>query len=166
MMALWIGRIGLGAALGALALLGVGQAGGLRGQRPADLGVHDGRLRRPSDTPNSVSSQAGLYAGAGADYARIEPLIVRGDAGDAMARLLAVVASMPGAQVIESRPDYLYAEFSTRWLRFVDDVEFYLAPGSQRIELRSASRLGRKDLGVNRARIEAIRSRFEASRPG
>jgi uncharacterized protein (DUF1499 family) len=164
-MASWIGTLGLSAMVGALALLGVGQAGGLRGQRPPDLGVHDGRLKRPSDTPNSVSSQAALYAGAGADYARIAPLAFRDKASDAMERLQAVVASMPGVRLIESRPDYLYAEFTTRWLKFVDDVEFFAPPGTQTIELRSASRLGRKDLGVNRARIEAIRTRFDALRP-
>ena len=164
-MASWIGTLALLAILGALALLGVGQAGGLRGQRPPDLGVHEGRLKRPSETPNSVSSQAGLYAGAGAEYARIAPLTLRDKASDAMARLQAIVASMPGARVIESRPDYLYAQFTTRWLKFVDDVEFFAPAGVQRIELRSASRLGRKDLGVNRARIEAIRARFDADRP-
>jgi uncharacterized protein (DUF1499 family) len=164
-MASWIGTLGLSAALGALALVGIGQAGGLRGQRPPDLGVHDGRLKRPSDTPNSVSSQAGLYPGAGADYARIAPLALRDPASDAMARLQAIVASMPGARVIESRPDYLYAEFTTRWLKFVDDVEFFAPAGTQKIELRSASRLGRGDLGVNRARIEAIRTRFDTNRP-
>ena|SRR6267154_4374596 len=162
-MASWIGTIGLIAVVGALALLAIGQAGGLRGQRPTDLGVHDGRLKRPSDTANSVSSQAGLYTGAGADYARIAPLALRGNASEAMARLQAIVASMPGARVIESRPDYLYAQFTTRWLKFVDDVEFHAAAGAERIELRSASRLGSKDFAVNRARIEAIRSRFDAN---
>jgi len=50
--------------------------------------------------------------------------------------------------------------FSTHWLKFVDDVEFYLAPGSQKIDVRSASRLGREDFGVNRARMEAIPGPF------
>jgi uncharacterized protein (DUF1499 family) len=65
---------------------------------------------------------------------------------------------MPGIRVVEQRPDYLRAEAETRWMRFTDDLEFWFDPGRKVIELRSASRLGRKDFGVNRERIEAIRA--------
>jgi uncharacterized protein (DUF1499 family) len=161
-MASWVGWLGIVVAGTAGAVLAAGQAGALAGRRPPDLGVHDGRLKAPSSTPNSVSSQAGLYPGEGARYAAIDPLSFDGPPGEAMARLQAIVASMPGARVIEARPDYLYAEFTTRWLRFVDDAEFYLAPGAHRIELRSASRLGHGDLGVNRQRMETIRAQLRA----
>jgi uncharacterized protein (DUF1499 family) len=160
-MSSWIGAGGLIVALGALALLALAQAGALRGQRPTDLGVHDGRLKAPSSTRNSVSSQARMYTGTAAEYARIEPLSFDGSATDAMERLRTVVASMPGARIVETRPDYLVAEFSSRRLKFVDDVEFVILPGSGKIDLRSASRLGSEDFGVNRARIEAVRARFE-----
>jgi uncharacterized protein (DUF1499 family) len=156
----WIGAFGL-IALSAVALVAFGQAGGLRGQRPTDLGLRDGRLKAPSSTRNSVSSQAWLYTGQAAQYARIEPLSFEGSGIDAMTRLGAIVTTTPGARIIEARPDYLSAEFSTRWLKFVDDAEFVVLPGSQKIDLRSASRLGSEDFGVNRARIEAIRARFE-----
>jgi len=142
-------------------LLVAGQVGALRGQRPADLGVHGGRLRPPSATRNSVSSQAGFYAGDGAQYARIDPLRFDGTPAQAMQRLADIVGSIPGARIVESRPDYLYAEFTTRWLHFVDDAEFFLPESGRQIDLRSGSRLGRGDLGVNRRRIEAIRARFE-----
>ena len=145
-------------ALAATALLLV--RGGWVGERPPDLGVKQGRLKPPSATPNSVSSQAELYAGAGADYARIAPLAFQGEASAAMARLARVVASMPGATVIEAGPDYLYAEFRSPCWGFVDDVEFFPPPDSGVIQLRSASRLGRRDFGVNRKRIESIRARF------
>ena len=56
--------------------------------------------------------------------------------------------------------DYLYAEYASRLLGFVDDVEFYLPAGAQIIHVRSASRLGYSDLGVNRKRIEAVRARL------
>ena len=62
---------------------------------------------------------------------------------------------MPGATVIEEKPNYLYAEFRTKLLGFVDDVEFLLGDGV--IHVRSASRLGRRDFGVNRRRIESLR---------
>ncbi|MEG0820751.1 MAG: DUF1499 domain-containing protein [Burkholderiaceae bacterium] len=134
--------------------------GWLAGTPPADLGVKDGRLKPPSATSNSVSSQAHRYAGPGAEYAQIAPLAFRGDPAAAMRRLGEVVTAMPGATVIRSTPDYLYAEFSTRYLGFVDDAEFLLAPSEGVIHLRSASRLGSQDFGANRERIEALRSRF------
>jgi uncharacterized protein (DUF1499 family) len=77
-----------------------------------------------------------------------------------MARLRAVIDRLPGARVVEQRDDYLYARFQTRLLRFVDDAEFWYDPAAQAIQVRSASRLGRKDFGVNRARVEAIRAQM------
>jgi len=137
-----------------------GELGWLSGAPPADLGVRDGRLKAPSDTPNSVSSQADLHAGSGAlvDYARIAPLAGGADLAATMARLREVVAAMPGARVVEARPDYLYVRFETRWFRFVDDAEFWASPAEGVIHVRSASRLGRSDYGVNRERIERIRA--------
>jgi uncharacterized protein (DUF1499 family) len=146
----------------ALALLTAGRLGLLQGKAPA-LGVRDGKLKPPSNTPNSVSSQAHLWPDAPQrEYAAIEPFAVRGDAAAALARLRAIVAAMPGARVIEARDDYLYAQFTTRWLRFVDDVEFWYSPGERVIHVRSAARVGRRDFGVNRARVEAIRAAYDA----
>lgn len=141
-----------------------GRLGLLKGQAPENLGVRDGRMPPPSRTPNSVSSQAGLHDAQryAVDYARIEPLRFNGDGAAALQRLLRIVADVPGAQVIEAKPDYLYVQFTTRWLKFVDDAEFWLAPAEGVIHVRSASRIGRKDFGANRARIEAIRARFAA----
>ena len=144
-----------------LLLLAVGQFGWLMGRAPGDLGVSDGKLKPPSRTPNSVSSQAGMWPDGeyASTYAQIEPLSVRGDGAAAMTRLRGILATWPGATIVEERPDYLRVEFMTRWLRFVDDAEFWLDPANIVIQVRSASRLGRKDFGVNRARIEAIRAR-------
>jgi uncharacterized protein (DUF1499 family) len=145
-----------------------GQLGWLQGKPPATLGLHDGRLAPPSTTPNSVSSQAALYP----DHprhaeAQIEPLHYRGDGAAAMARLEAAVAAMPHAQVQTRAPGYLYATFSTPLMRYVDDVEFALDPSAPGvIQLRSASRIGHGDWGVNRKRIEDIRARFAASASG
>ena len=150
----------------ALALLVVlvwlaGRFGALRGQPPADLGVREGRLKPPSRTPNSVSSQADLYPDhPQRDYARIAALPAGGGAVASIARVRAVVERMPGATVIEQRDDYLYAQFETPAMRFVDDVEFWYDPAAQAIAVRSASRIGRRDFGVNRARVEAIRAQL------
>lgn len=154
-------------ALLALALLLVllGQLGLFKGRAPQGLGVSEGRLKRPSFTPNSVSSQADLWSDhPQRDYARIEPITAAGgDGATALRRLRAVVEAMPGAKIVETRDDYLYAQFTTMVLGFVDDVEFWFDPQQRVLQLRSASRVGRKDFGVNRARIETIRQRLSAS---
>ena len=155
--------IGIVIALAALVALVVaaGQMGFLQGKPPADLGANGGRLKRPSATPNSVTSQADLFTDHPMrDYARIAPLPASGAAQASIARLRAVIERMPGASVVEQRDDYLYARFETKLLRFTDDAEFWYDPAAQAIQVRSASRLGRKDFGVNRARVEAIREKL------
>jgi uncharacterized protein (DUF1499 family) len=145
----------------ALAVYGAGRLGWLQGERPRDLGVRDGRLKPPSPTPNSVSSQASLYPNHPMrERADIAPLPLKGDARTSIAALRALVETLPGARVVEQRDDYLYAEFTTPTLRFVDDVEFWADAANGRIEVRSSSRIGRGDRGVNRERIEEIRARW------
>lgn len=146
----------------ATALL-VGQLGLLQGSEPANLGVRDGRLKPPSNTPNSVSSQAGLHPDHPMRaYADIAPLALQGDGPATLARIKAIVQAMPGARVVKSEPDYLYVQFTTRLMKYVDDAEFWFDPAAQAVQVRSASRVGRKDFGVNRARIEAIRAQLGA----
>ena len=140
-----------------------GQLGWLRGSAPA-LGVRDGRLRPPSNTPNSVSSQALLHP----DHPRrteadIAPLALRGDGEATLAKIEAIVAAMDGAQLQKREAGYLYATYTTRLMKYVDDVEFWFDPAKQVVQVRSASRVGRKDFGVNRARIEAIRAKLAAA---
>ncbi len=119
-------------------------------KRPQYLGVKDGRLARPKSTPNCVSSQA--------DPADREHYIlpIKGK----FSEVRKAVESMPGATVIEEKGNYLYAEFRTPVLRFVDDVEFL--QGDDVIHVRSASRLGRRDFGVNRKRVEQLRALIQA----
>ena len=150
------------AAVLALLLL-AGRLGWLAGQPPTGLGVQDGKLKRPSRTPNSVSSQADLWPGPMSESARIDPLTVKGSPQASLQQIKALAAQMPGARVVDSRDDYLYLQFTTRVLGFVDDVEFWAAPDAKVIQVRSASRVGRKDFGVNRARIEALRGQFAAA---
>lgn len=153
-----------GLALLAVIVLVLGQVGLFKGTEPKHPGVRDGRLKPPSRTPNSVSSQAALYPEHEMrDYASIAPLALSGDGAATLARLRTVVQGMPGAKLVKSEPDYLYAQFTTRALGFVDDAEFWFDPAAGAIQVRSASRLGRKDFGVNRARIESIRARLATS---
>ena len=146
-----------------VALALAGQLGLLRGRMPNDLGARDGRLKPPSMTPNSVSSQALLYPEHPMrDYARVEPFVLQGSGPQTIERIRRVVETMTGAKVVQANSGYLYAQFTSRMLKFVDDVEFWFDPQAGVIQVRSASRLGRKDFGVNRARIEAIRARLTA----
>lgn len=155
--------IGLSAVVLAAAVVGAGQLGFLAGSAPAQLGVTDGRLKPPSLDPNSVSSQAALYPDHPQQaYATIAPLKFTGDGEAAMARLATLLQQSPGTVIVTRQPDYIYAQCSTPVLRFTDDVEFWLDKAKGVIQFRSASRLGRKDFGVNRARMEAIRARFQA----
>jgi uncharacterized protein (DUF1499 family) len=147
-----------------IAAIAAGQAGFLKGKTPSNLGVRDGRLRPPSPTPNSVSSQASLYLEAGQrTYASVAPLPLKGTGPATIARIKSIVEGMNGAQVVKSEPDYLYAQFTTRVMKYVDDVEFWFDPTAQAVQVRSASRLGSRDFGVNRDRVEAIRERLAAS---
>jgi uncharacterized protein (DUF1499 family) len=147
--------------LAAVAVLVAARLGAFSGRAPENLGLRDGKLKPPSKTPNSVSSQAGLWADhPQREGAQIAPLAVQGDGPAALARLAQIIEAMEGAHIVERRPDYLYVQFTTRWMRFVDDAEFWFDPAAGVIQLRSASRVGGKDFGVNRARIEAIRARL------
>ena len=148
-----------------LLILAVGQFGLFSGRSPSDLGVRDGKLKPPSRTPNSVSSQAGLWPDGdyASTYASIEPLRVRGDSATAITRLRALLSTWPGARIVAEEPDYLRVEFMTRWLRFVDDAEFWFDPATKAIQVRSASRVGSRDYSVNRRRIEAIRARWDTA---
>jgi uncharacterized protein (DUF1499 family) len=147
----------------AFLVVSAGQLGVFSGKTPDGLGVQAGRLKAPAETPNSVSSQAGLYAGHPQQrYADIAPFTYIGDGQAALRRLAVLLQSSDRCLLVTQSPDYLYAQCSTRWLKFTDDVEFYLDASAGVIHVRSASRIGRSDLGVNRARVEALRARFAA----
>lgn len=151
-------------ALAVVAVLLAARFGVFSGKPPANLGVRDGKLKPPANTPNSVSSQADLWPEAPLrDQARIAPLSLQGDGKATMAKIAEVIEDLPGSHIAERRDDYLYAQFTTPLMRFTDDVEFWFDPSAGAIQVRSASRVGRKDFGVNRARVENIRARLGAS---
>ncbi len=147
-------------ALAVVAVLLAARLNAFSGKPPPDIGVHDGKLKPPAKTPNSVTSQADLWPEAPLkDEARITPISLQGDGKSTIVKIAVVIEDLPGSHVVEQRDDYLYAQFTTTLMRFVDDVEFWFDPAAGVIQVRSASRVGRKDFGVNRARIENIRAR-------
>jgi uncharacterized protein (DUF1499 family) len=129
---------------------------GCHGARSTALGVRDGRLSPCPVSPNCVSSLAPD------DVHRIDPLPFAGPSAVAISRLAGIVRSLPRASVVAADEIYLHAEFRSAAFRFVDDVEFLADESAGLIHLRSASRVGSSDLGVNRKRIEAIRARWGA----
>lgn len=120
------------------------------GKRPTNLGVKAGKLTPCPNTPNCVSSQS-----SDPEHA-IEPLPYA-----QIADLKRVVKNMERTTIIEETENYLYAEFKSKLMGFVDDVEFHKDDINQVIHVRSASRLGKSDLGVNRKRVEAIRQQLQ-----
>jgi uncharacterized protein (DUF1499 family) len=148
----------LAIAIVALMVLIAGQVGLLRGKTPADLGVKEGKLKRPSRTPNSVTSQAHLWPDhPQMTYSSIAPFKATGDGSTEMKKISQALMAMPRTIIIQQDAGYIYAQSTTAALKFTDDIEFVLDTQRGVIDVRSASRLGRKDFGVNRARVEALR---------
>lgn len=125
-------------------------------QRPANLGVKNGRLAPCPKSPNCVSSQAED------DSQRIEPFYFSVTPAEAIGKIEKVLSTMPRTVVVTKTDHYLHAEATSRIYRFVDDVEFHVDERAGVIHCRSASRAGYSDLGVNRARIEQIRAALAA----
>jgi len=106
------------------------------------------------DSPNCVASQSPDEA----HY--IAPLSYQGELAQAREALLSIIQSMARANIVTAEDNYIHAEFTSLVFRFVDDVEFYLNADNKTIEVRSASRKGHYDFGVNRNRVEAIRKQL------
>jgi uncharacterized protein (DUF1499 family) len=106
--------------------------------------------------PNCVSSQA-------IDAAqRVSPLEFAGPWEAARDRLVDALRSLPRTEIVTVDGAYVHATHTSRVFRFVDDVECLIDPEASLIQIRSASRVGRYDFGVNRQRVEEIRRRFAA----
>ncbi len=128
---------------------------GCSAPRPDNLGLKNNLLLSCPKSPNCVLSQASD------PKHQIHPIHYTSSVEIAKEKLIKVIQSMDGTRIITQDEVYWHVEFTTRWLRFIDDVEFYFPESEALIHLRSASRSGYWDLGVNRKRVEEIRSRFE-----
>lgn len=122
-------------------------------------GAESGQLKVCPGSPNCVCSDD-----SDAEH-QIEPLRPAGDQPDitrTWAALREALASEPRTTIVEETDTYIRAEARSALFRFVDDVEFLLRTNDGLIAVRSASRTGYSDLGVNRARIERIRAALHA----
>ena len=120
--------------------------------------MRDGEFLPGSPNPNWVSSMAddkvhGISPFGYGGFSREE----------SMNAILSILKAEKRCRIIAAETDYIHAEFRTRIFRFVDDTEFYFPPGQEVIHIKSASRPGQGDLGVNRKRMEMLREKFSAA---
>jgi uncharacterized protein (DUF1499 family) len=122
------------------------------GSRPQILGVESGKLTACPKTPNCISS----FSETSDETHFRSPIVFKKPLSEAKAVLKAKINLIPRTEIITEKPDYIYAEFTSFLMRYVDDVEFYFDEKNKLLHFRSASRLGSGDWGVNRKRIETI----------
>jgi uncharacterized protein (DUF1499 family) len=116
-----------------------------------NLGITNQLLAPCPNSPNCVVSQNGD------EKHSIDPITYSVDRETAQKTLLQVLTVVPRTKVVEETDNYIHALAKSRIFKFVDDVEFYFPTDEKVIHLRSASRMGDSDLGVNRRRMEQIR---------
>ena len=109
------------------------------------------------DSPNCVSSesQEGRHA--------VDPMQLKGQSETEWAQVLEVVGHLPRVRVVTATELYLHATLKSRLLGFIDDLELKLYPQTNMISIRSASRSGKYDFGVNRRRVESLRKQLKAA---
>lgn len=146
----------LALSVGALLVLLVGCATGPGGEVRLNRQAERTTLAACPSRPSCVVSRddAGGHA--------VEALSFDGPAVDAMARLRGILEAMPRTNILTANAHYLHATQESGLMHFTDDVEFLIDPDTGRIDVRSCSRAGYYDFGVNRARVETIRSRLNS----
>jgi uncharacterized protein (DUF1499 family) len=113
------------------------------------------KFRPCPESPNCVSSLSKD------EKHFIKPFVYSGSFETARQKLIGALKNSRGVRMVTIEKAYLHAEFRSLIFRFVDDVEFYFPDGEPVIHVKSASRTGYYDFGVNRRRLERLRSAFE-----
>jgi uncharacterized protein (DUF1499 family) len=122
---------------------------------PPTLGVSNGMLTPCGERPNCVSSQAKDEAH------QIAPLPYVGDRAATQARLQQALSALPNINDVERRDDYWHLTQTSNLFRFLDDIEFVFDDAAAQVRVRSGSRVGYSDMGVNRKRVEALRAAMQ-----
>lgn len=125
-------------------------------QSPPPLDLVQGHLRPCPSSPNCVASE-----GADADHA-IAALPYHGDRTATERAMVAALATLPRSAIQRRQGDYWHATQVSALFRFIDDIELRFDDAAQLIQIRSGSRVGYSDMGVNRKRVEALRSALQA----
>ncbi len=124
------------------------------GTRPDNLGITNGQLIDCPSSPNCVSTQTQ------SEKHKMPSLSYTGTSADAMAKLKKIIAGLDRTEIIKETDDYIHVEFTTKLMRFVDDVELYVDDEHKKIHFRSASRVGHSDMGLNKRRMTEIGELF------
>lgn len=130
---------------------------GCTGSQAANKMKPQNRFAPCPDTPNCVSSEAQDPRHA------VAPMQLAGNSEDEWAKIQAVVKGLPRSRILTATEDYLHATLKSRVFAFIDDLELKLDPQTNMIGIRSASRTGSYDLGVNRRRVENLRKQLKAA---
>jgi uncharacterized protein (DUF1499 family) len=139
-------------AIGAVLLLAPMPLLSCAGKRPSNLGVSATGLAPCPSSPNCVSSDA-----RDSEH-RVPPLRLAVAPAEGWRSVREIVSELPRCRIVKETPDYLHAECRSALFGFVDDLELQLRPAEGTLAIRSASRLGHSDLGVNRRRVEGLRA--------
>jgi uncharacterized protein (DUF1499 family) len=123
--------------------------------KPSHLGLTDGKLGGCPSSPNCVSSESSDAAH------RVVPIAFTGPVADAREQLIHIVGQLPRTRLVTEQENYLHFECRSKIFRFIDDLEFYIDAKTKSIQMRSASRIGYSDLGVNRDRVNKITEAFQ-----
>ncbi len=128
-------------------------------QKPDGSGVTNGRLTACPDSMNCICSQVDVN-----DPHFIAPLpYIDGSGEQTRERIVAAIRSLPRAQISEESRNYIQAQCTSLLFRFVDDLECYFDDDAKLVHFRSASRVGKSDLGVNRKRVEQLKAAVQES---
>jgi uncharacterized protein (DUF1499 family) len=125
------------------------------GQRPENIGIHNDQLTGCPGKPNCVSSQDKD------ENHFLQVFRYQGEKEAIFKKLKEIITSWDGMTLITENDNYLHIECKSAMMGFVDDLEFYFSK-EKVIQVRSASRLGYSDFGVNRKRVEKLRELFAA----
>jgi uncharacterized protein (DUF1499 family) len=119
------------------------------------LGVTDGRLAGLPNSPNAVSSQTDQTT------KQVEAFPLQGSVADTKTAIIDCLAKMGGNTIAAQKDEYIHTVFTSRLLRFKDDVEFYIDATAGQVHFRSSSRVGHSDLGANRKRYQTFRGFYQ-----
>ncbi len=122
------------------------------GKRPVNLGITDMSFAACPSSPNCVSSDS-----FDTEH-KIRPLEFNALPEDVWAGVREYIVAQPRSRIISETPGYIHAEFASLIFGFVDDLEIHLRADEGIIAIRSASRSGYSDFGVNRTRVEKLRT--------
>lgn len=128
-----------------------------QGNPPNTLGVHDSKFKKCNDKPNCISTFSNLDS---PHY--MEPIKYQEPKNLAVKKILKIIKLNGNSKIIKNENDYLLVEVTSDIFKFVDDLEFYFGiPG--KIHMKSASRIGHSDLGVNKKRLGEIIFKYHQS---